>query len=73
MTDITASIAKQVSEQISQERLLETAIRLVEIPSPTQGAAEVADCLAEMLQEEDFPVERPEAGWPAAPAVVARY
>ena len=73
MVEITAKIAQQVAEQISVERLLETAIQLVEIPSPTRQGAAVADCLATMLQQEDFSVERPEAGWPAAPAVVARY
>ena len=73
MVEITAQIAQQVARQVSAERLLKTAIQLVEIPSPTRQGRAVADCLAEMLQQEDFSVERPEAGWPEAPAVVARY
>ena len=55
MTEITATIVKQVAEQVSQERLLQTAIQLVEIPSPTRDGAKVANCLADILQQEDFP------------------
>jgi acetylornithine deacetylase/succinyl-diaminopimelate desuccinylase-like protein len=44
----------------------------MEIPSPTRQAAAVADRLASILREEGFEVERPEADWPEAPAVVAR-
>ena len=73
MREITESLVQQIKQQISTERLLETAVKLVEIPSPTCDATEVANCLAEMLQQEGFPVERPEAGWSTAPAVVARY
>jgi acetylornithine deacetylase/succinyl-diaminopimelate desuccinylase-like protein len=58
---------------IQRERLLDTAIRLVNIPSPTRSAAEVADCLAQILRDDGFGVERPDAGWPDAPAVVARF
>jgi acetylornithine deacetylase/succinyl-diaminopimelate desuccinylase-like protein len=46
---------------------------LVAVPSPTRSAAAVADTLAEMLQNEGFAVERPEADWPEAPAVAVRY
>ena len=65
-------ISEQLREAVNLDRLVETATDLVAIPSPTRSAAAVADRLAEILTAEGFPVERPEAGWPAAPAVAAR-
>ena len=67
------SVLEQIKQAIQPERLLQTAVRLIEIPSPTCNATEVADCLASMLTEEGFDVQRPEAGWTTAPAVVVRY
>lgn len=54
------------------ERLVDTAVQLVEIPSPTRSASAVLNRLAEILAQDGFAVERPEAGWPEAPAVVTR-
>ncbi len=45
----------------------------MEIPSPTRSAGAVADRLASILADAGFPVERPEANWPQAPAVAVRY
>jgi len=45
---------------------------LISVPSPTLSAGEVSDKLAQLLAEEDFPVEGPEENWPEAPAVVTR-
>lgn len=64
---------ERVQRALQPRRLLETAMRLVEIPSPTRSARAVADCLAELLVADGFAVERPEAGWPEARAVVARW
>lgn len=58
---------------VSRERLLETAKKLIAVPSPTGQAGAVADCLADILQSEGFRVERPAAGYPPAPAVVVRW
>jgi acetylornithine deacetylase len=58
---------------IRTDRLVQTAVALVEIPSPTRSARNVADCLAEILRGEGFEVQRPEAGWPESPAVVVHY
>ncbi|MBC8351508.1 MAG: M20/M25/M40 family metallo-hydrolase [Planctomycetes bacterium] len=69
MQDVT----KELAEAIQYDRLLDTAIRLVEVPSPTRSAANVLNRLDEILQAEEFSVERPPAGWPEAPAVVSRY
>jgi acetylornithine deacetylase/succinyl-diaminopimelate desuccinylase-like protein len=64
--------SEQVLAAIDQSRLLDTALRLIEVPSPTCDAGAVADRLAEMLRADGFEVERPEANWPQAPAVVTR-
>ncbi|MBP85656.1 MAG: hypothetical protein CMJ64_02900 [Planctomycetaceae bacterium] len=65
--------ATQLSQAIQYDRLLDTAIKLVEVPSPTRSAADVSDRLDEILRQDGFSVERPAAGWPTSPAVVSRY
>lgn len=70
---LSGQTAETIRGAIRTERLVETAVKLVEIPSPTRQGAAVADRLAEILREEGFDVERPEAGWPEAPAVAARW
>jgi succinyl-diaminopimelate desuccinylase len=57
---------------VDPARLLETAVRLIAKPSPTGSAGAAANELASILTEDGFRVERPEAGHPDAPAVVAR-
>lgn len=57
---------------VNRERLLDTAKRLVEVPSPTGEAGAVSDRLAEILAADGFDVERPDGGYPRAPAVVVR-
>ena len=69
---IPTQLADSVLSAVNADRLVETAMALVEVPSPTRNAREVADRLAEILQADGFAVERPEADWPEAPAVVAR-
>ncbi len=54
------------------ERLLNTAVRLIEVPSRTGEAGAAADRLAEILSADGFCVERVAAGHQAAPAVVTR-
>jgi succinyl-diaminopimelate desuccinylase len=70
---IDTQTIETLRKAIQTQRLVETAIQLVEIPSPTRDAAAVADKLAEIMQGDGFEVERPIAGWEKAPAVVARY
>jgi acetylornithine deacetylase/succinyl-diaminopimelate desuccinylase-like protein len=62
-----------VKAAIQPERLLDTAVKLIGVPSPTRSGAAVADRLHEILESDGFPVERPACGWPDAPAVVARF
>ena len=64
---------EKILQAIDEERLLNTAVALIEIPSPTLSAGAVADKLAAVLAADGFVVERPETDWPEAPAVVARY
>lgn len=66
-------LADHIRCAVNTERLLETAVQLIEVPSPTRSAAAVADRLAERLRADGFSVERPSAGWSEAPAVVARF
>jgi acetylornithine deacetylase/succinyl-diaminopimelate desuccinylase-like protein len=71
MTD--QNMMEKMVQAVDRKRLLDTAFSLIEVPSPTLSAGAVADRLAEILVGEGFEVERPEADWPEAPAVVARY
>jgi acetylornithine deacetylase/succinyl-diaminopimelate desuccinylase-like protein len=58
---------------IQPQRLLETARKLIAIPSRTGEARAVLDCLADVLTAEGFAVERPDGGYPQAPAVAVRW
>jgi acetylornithine deacetylase/succinyl-diaminopimelate desuccinylase-like protein len=58
---------------VNRQRLVETAVKLIAVPSRTGEAGAAADCLAEILTGDGFTVERPEGGHPAAPAVVVRF
>ncbi|MFN8490270.1 MAG: M20/M25/M40 family metallo-hydrolase [Caldilineaceae bacterium] len=66
-------LVEKICTQINPQRLVDTAVALVEIPSPTRSAGAVADRLAEILTADGFTVERPIADWPEAPAVVVRF
>lgn len=61
-----------IRDAVNRDRLLETAIDLIGIPSPTRSAGPVADRLTEILTTEGFHVVREDANWPEAPAVIAR-
>ncbi len=58
---------------VDRRRLVETAVRLIEIPSRTGEAGAVSDRLAEILAEDGFAVQRPEGGHAAAPAVAVHF
>ena len=57
---------------ISRERLVETAIALIDVPSKTGEAGAVSDRLAAILSKDGFKVERPTGGYDKAPAVAVR-
>ena len=69
---IAQNIVATLRNAVRIERLLETAGALIEVPSPTRNAAAAADRLASILERDGFAVERIDAGWPQAPAVVTR-
>ena len=62
----------QVRRAIDPQRLADTALALIAIPSPTRSAGKAADKLAQILDADGFAVEPPVADWPEAPAVVTR-
>ena len=67
-----AMSADHLKTFVDRRRLLSIAGRLIAAPSPTGRAGVAADAMAAILSEEGFAVDRPEAGHPDAPAVVAR-
>ena len=69
---IPASTIEKIRSAINTERLVDTAVRLVEVPSPTRSAGKAAQRLHDILKTDGFTVERPEANWPESPAVVCR-
>jgi len=66
-------LVEAIKQGVEEERLVDTALSLIEVPSPTCSAGKAADRLAEILEKDGFGVERPVADWPQAPAVVARF
>jgi acetylornithine deacetylase/succinyl-diaminopimelate desuccinylase-like protein len=70
---IPPALHDRIGRAVQRERLLDTAVRLVEVPSRTGEAGAVADRLADLLRGDGFQVERPVAGHAAAPAVVVRF
>jgi acetylornithine deacetylase/succinyl-diaminopimelate desuccinylase-like protein len=70
---LSNTLIQSIQTAIDPQRLLDTAIALVEIPSPTRSAGAVANRLAEILAADGFTVERPTANWPEAPAVAVRF
>jgi acetylornithine deacetylase/succinyl-diaminopimelate desuccinylase-like protein len=67
------SLRQRVFTAIQPKRLLDTATRLVAVPSRTGEAKGVLDCLAGILQADGFQVERPAGDYPQAPAVAVRW
>src|SRR5204862_273014 len=65
-------LAERLRRAVDRRRLVDTATRLVEVPSRTGEAGAVLDRLSELLSRDGFTVERMAAGHPAAPAVVVR-
>jgi acetylornithine deacetylase/succinyl-diaminopimelate desuccinylase-like protein len=68
----TREMVEKLRPFVNRDRMVETAVQLVGVPSRTGEAGNVSERLAEMLAFENFPVERPEGGHPSAPAVALR-
>ena len=65
------TLLDRVVQTIDRRRLIDTAVALIEVPSPTRNAGAVADRLAGILADDGFPVQRHDADWPQAPVVIA--
>lgn len=70
---IDPALRDRLTASVDRQRLVDTAVRLIDVPSPTGDAGAASDRLAEILAEDGFTVERPDGGYPSAPAVVVRY
>lgn len=71
--DQPLDVIDQLIKHRNRDRMVDTAARLIDAPSPTGQAGKALDRLAEILTEDDFEVERPDGGHADAPAVVARF
>ncbi len=67
---LSPGIVAAIRQGIQPDRLLDTALRLIREPSPTREAGKALDVLAAVLANAGFAVQRPEADWAPAPAVV---
>src|SRR5262245_54533609 len=70
--NLTPSLVERLRQAVNRQRLIDTAVRLIAVPSRTGEAGAAADCLAQLLADDAFAVERPTGGYPAAPAVAVR-
>lgn len=70
---LPAEVTGRLRSLINRDRLVRTVVELVQIPSQTGSAAAVLDRLGRMLADEGFRVERPDGGYPQAPAVAVRF
>ncbi len=70
---LSSTVVAAIQQGIQPDRLLDTALHLIRTPSPTCDAGQALDVLASILEQEGFRVERRDADWPSAPAVVARF
>ncbi|HKB39831.1 MAG TPA: M20/M25/M40 family metallo-hydrolase [Gemmataceae bacterium] len=68
----TPVLSDRLRQAVRRQRLVDTAFKLIEVPSPTGSAGAVCDRLAALLREDGFTVERREAGHDTAPAVIVR-
>src|SRR5262249_56988130 len=69
--EITTAIVESVRKAVNRSRLIDTAVQLITAPSWTGQAEKACDCLAQILSGDGLEVERPSAGHPRAPAVLA--
>src|SRR5438128_6704992 len=70
--EFSPSLVDRLRRAVNRQRLVDTAVQLVSVPSPTGEAGAVCDRLARILANDGFKVERPDGGHSKAPAVVVR-
>lgn len=71
--DAQSELLARIRKAVRRDRLLDTAVRLVEVKSWTGQAGAVSNRLAEILAADGFTVSRSSAGHPTAPAVTTRF
>jgi acetylornithine deacetylase/succinyl-diaminopimelate desuccinylase-like protein len=71
--NLTSAFRERLHGAVQRRRLVETAVALIGVPSRTGEAGAVSDCLAAILCDDGFKVERPAGGHPTAPAVAVRF
>lgn len=69
---IEADTLARLRQAICRDRLIDTAVKLIEVPSPTRSATAVANRLEAIVRADGFEVQRVVADWPESPAVCAR-
>ncbi|HEY8504419.1 MAG TPA: hypothetical protein VIL46_07530, partial [Gemmataceae bacterium] len=67
-----AELLERIRPSVNRQRLLDTAVRLVAVPSRTGEAGAALEALAEILTADGFAVQREAACHPTAPAVLVR-
>lgn len=65
------TLEERIVRAVDRQRLTDTALALIGVPSPTRSAGDAADLLAAMLAADGFSVQRQDAGWAQAPVVAA--
>jgi len=65
-------VLDRIRSLVRRDRLLDTAVRLISVPSPTGDAGAALDTLANLLKADGYTVSREAAGHAKAPAVVTR-
>lgn len=73
MANSISAVVSRLQRLVNRQRLVDTAVRLVNVPSRTGEAKAVSDELETILDSEGFRVERPIAGYPNSPAIAVRY
>ncbi|HEX3151182.1 MAG TPA: M20 family metallopeptidase [Gemmataceae bacterium] len=66
------TLLDRIRTLVRRDRLLDTATRMIAVPSPTGDAGAVSDALADLLRADGFAVQREAASHAGAPAVIAR-
>src|SRR5262245_22810421 len=69
----TTPTSERLHQALQRQRLVDTAVQLIAVPSRTGEAGAAADRLAEILAADGCTVERPDGGYAAAPAVAVRF
>lgn len=69
---LSPSLIESVKQAVNRQRLIDTVVQLVSVPSKTGEAEGAHNRLAELLTRDGFSVERPVGGHARAPAVAVR-